>query len=259
MMLSLARTIREVDRRWRRGRDGCRERDGPRRIDFMKPRTTLAETELPDGGILQLQEHDGRHQLLVAGQQIAGPATRAAEEELARLAAAPFRPARQPKVWLCGLGLGQALDAVTAILQQKRAVFVVAEPLPELVAWHRRFFPGGAMGNDPRVEWEQDPGTGGLRRQSGMLHAVMIHVDVAPLSPKGRPWTEERSWLGAAYEALQDGGLLAVAASRPSVGMTRRLQRAGFEVAEFLVPASANAKKPRLQPVWLARKGKPAA
>ena len=60
-------------------------------------------------------------------------------------------------------------------------------------------------------------------------------------------------------EALQDGGLLAVAASRPSVGMTRRLQRAGFEVAEFLVPASANAKKPRLQPVWLARKGKPAA
>ena len=62
----------------------------------MKPRITLAETQLPDGGTLALQEHDGRKSLLIHGQQICGPATRAAEEELARLACAPFRPARQP-------------------------------------------------------------------------------------------------------------------------------------------------------------------
>jgi spermidine synthase len=225
----------------------------------MKPRTILAETTLPDGGILQLQEHDGRHQLVVAGQQIAGPSTRAAEEELARLAAAPFRPARQPKVWLCGLGIGQTLDAITPILQQKRAMFVVAEPLPEVVAWHRRHFPNGSFGNDPRVSWEDEPGPSGLQRHAGSLNAVLIHIDAAPLSPKHRPWTEERSWLAAAYEALQEGGLLAVAASRQVPAMSRRLQRAGFDVAEFMVPAAANAKKPRLQPIWLARKGKPEA
>ena len=43
----------------------------------MKPRITLAETQLPDGNILSLQEHDGHKSLLVHGQQICGPATRA--------------------------------------------------------------------------------------------------------------------------------------------------------------------------------------
>ena len=226
---------------------------------FMKPRITLAETTLPDGMTLQLQEHDGRHSLLVAGQQIAGPATLAAEEELARLAAAPFRPARQPKVWLCGLGLGQTLNAITPILQQKKASFIVAEPLPEVVAWHGKHFQQGAFHQDPRVSWEQDAGPTGLHRHSGSLHAVLIHLDVAPLGPKSRPWTDSRAWLAAAYEALQDGGLLAVAASRPVAGLYQRLQRSGFDVAEFMVPAAANAKKPRLQPIWLARKGKPVA
>ena len=50
----------------------------------MKPRNTLAQTLLPDGIPLVLQEHDGRHYLIVQGQQIAGPATEGAEAELAR-------------------------------------------------------------------------------------------------------------------------------------------------------------------------------
>ena len=32
----------------------------------------------------------------------------------------------------------------------------------------------------------------------------------------------------------------------------------GFEVAEFTVPSSPNAKRPRFLPIWLARKGKAA-
>jgi hypothetical protein len=56
----------------------------------MKPRITLASTTLADGSPLELQEHDGRRYLLVEGQQICGPSTRASEEELAKLAAAPY-------------------------------------------------------------------------------------------------------------------------------------------------------------------------
>ena len=59
----------------------------------MKPRITLAEIRLPDGSTLTLQEHDGRKSLLIHGQQICGPATRAAEEELARLGHATVAPA----------------------------------------------------------------------------------------------------------------------------------------------------------------------
>src|SRR6478752_2565293 len=114
----------------------------------MKPRITLAETPLPDGNILALQEHDGRKSLLVHGQQICGPATRAAEEELARLACAPFRPARQPKLFFMGLGLGHTVAAGAKERPQKHATFIVAEPLAALPDWHRQQTPESPLLTD---------------------------------------------------------------------------------------------------------------
>ena len=224
----------------------------------MKPRITLAETRLADGSTLTLQEHDGRKSLLIHGQQICGPATRAAEEELARLASAPFRPARQPKIWLAGLGLGHALATVAGELRQKRATFIVAEPLTAIAEWHRQHMPDSPLLTDGRVVLETDCGPGALIRQAGLLHAILLHLDASPTGPGNRPWVDDRRWVAAAYEALQAGGLLAIAGSRPVASLTRRLQRSGFEVAEFTVPASPDAKKTRLLPIWLARKGRAA-
>jgi spermidine synthase len=222
----------------------------------MKPRITLAETALPEGGILSLQEHDGRLSLLIHGQQICGPATRAAEEELALLACAPFRPARQPKLLFIGLGLGHALAAAATELKQKRATLIAAEPLAALVEWHRLHMPGSPLHTDPRVVLENSCDPAALIRHAGTLHAILIHLDAAPAGPGNRPWVEDRRWLAAAYEALQAGGLLAIASSRPVASLTRRLQRNGFEVAEFTVPASPHAKRSRMQPIWLARKSR---
>jgi spermidine synthase len=222
----------------------------------MKPRITLAETALPDGGTLTLQEHDGRKSLLIHGQQICGPATRAAEEELARLACAPFRPARQPKLFFVGLGLGHALAAAAAELKQKRATFIVAEPLAALPEWHRLHLPDSPLLTEPRMLLENDCGPPALARLTGTLHAILLHLDASPTGPRNRPWTDDRRWLSAAYEALQPGGLLAIAGSRPTTGLSRQLQRSGFEVAEFSVPSAPGAKKPRMLPIWLARKGR---
>jgi spermidine synthase len=224
----------------------------------MKPRITLAETELPDGNILALQEHDGRKFLLVHGQQICGPATRAAEEELARLACAPFRPARQPKIWFCGLGLGHTIAAVAKELPQKRATFIVAEPMAAIPEWHRAHIPDSPLLTEPRILLENDCTPQALIRQAGSLHAILVHLDASPTGPRNRTWIDERRWVSAAFEALQQGGLLAIAGSRHVANLTRRLQGSGFEVAEFTVPSSPNAKKPRFLPIWLARKGKAA-
>ncbi len=224
----------------------------------MKPRITLAEVALPDGGTLVLQEHDSRKFLLIHGQQICGPATRAAEEELARLACAPFRPARQPKLWFAGLGLGHSLAAAAAELRQKRATFIVAEPLDVLTDWHRKHLPDSPALTDSRVVMADDCGPAALIREAGTLHAILLHLDASPTGPRNRPWVDEKRWVSAAYEALQAGGLLAIAGSRPVPTLTRRLQRSGFEVAEFSVPAAPNAKRPRQLPIWLARKGKAA-
>jgi spermidine synthase len=220
----------------------------------MKPRINLAEAPLPEGGALLLQEHDGRLSLVIQGQQICGPATRAVEEELARLACAPFRPARQPKLWFAGLGLGHTLAAVAAELKQKRATFIVAEPIAALREWHLRHIPSSPLHTESRVVFENSCDATTLARHDGSLHAVLIHLDAAPSSPGNRPWTDDPRWLAAAYDALQPGGLLAIAGSRQALGLRRRLLRAGFEVAEHQTPVSPNAKKLRLAPIWLARK-----
>ena len=221
----------------------------------MKPRITLAETFLPDGSPLTLEEHDGRISLVTRGQQICGPSTRSAEQELARLACAPFRPARQPKIWFAGLGLGHSLFTTCSELKQRRANFVVAEPLADIVSWHRTHIPDSPILTDDRISIESNCGPDGLRSHAGSLHAILIHLDASPLSPKNRPWTDDRSWLAAAYDALQPGGMLAIAALRPVRGLSRRLHQAGFDVAEHSIPSSQQARRARLQPVWLARKG----
>lgn len=222
----------------------------------MKPRITLAEATLPDGGNLALQEHDGRKFLLIHGQQICGPATRAAEEELARLACAPFRPARQPKLWFVGLGLGHSLAAASAELKQKKGSFIIAEPLTELCDWHRKHLPESPIHHESRLVFENDCGPAALIRHAGTLHAILLHLDASPTGPRNRPWVDDRRWVSAAYEALQPGGLLAIGGSRPVANLTSRLQRSGFDVAEFTVPAAPNARKSRLLPIWLARKGR---
>lgn len=223
----------------------------------MKPRITLAETLLPDGSTLELQEHDSRKYLLIKGQQICGPATMAAEAELALLACAPFRPARQPKIWLVGAGLGHSVEAVAKQLTQKKGQFIVAEPLDEVIQWHRDFLPESPLNTDSRVIIEHDCGPSGLTAHAGVLHAIITHLDASPTGPRNRPWADDRRWLAAAYEALQPGGLLAIGGSRYQATVSRNLKAAGFDVAEYTVPSSPNAKKPRMLPIWLGRKGRP--
>lgn len=224
----------------------------------MKPRLTLAETMLADGSALTLQEHDGRHYLLVEGRQICGPATRAAEEELARLAAAPFRPARQPRIRIIGLGLGHMLACILKELPQKRGVFTVAENCDNLFGWVREYFPDHPL-DDPRVRIDEDPGANSLNKEDGCLHAILIHLDTSPMGPKQRLPVNDKRWLAATYNSLQPGGLLAITSTGKVPNLTRNLIREGYEVAEHLVPASPMAKKPRLLPIWLARKTRSAA
>jgi len=222
----------------------------------MKPRITLAETRMPSGATLLLQSHDGRISLVSDGQEVCGPATRASEEELARLACAPFRPVRQPKIWIAGAGLGVMAATVAAELSQKRGVFIVAEPLAPLVDWHRDHLGGSPLLEDPRFAITTDAGPAALHASGGSLHAILVHLDVSPDGDDGRRLPENPRWLAAAFESLVSGGLLAIGGSRPLPGLTRRLLRQGFAVAEHQVPSSRAAKKPRMLPLWLARKGK---
>lgn len=223
----------------------------------MKPRITLAETRLPDGSPLELIEHDSLLSLEIHGQQICGAATRAAEQEAAKLACAPFRPARQPKLLLLGLGLGQMLETIVTELKQKRGRFLVAEAIAELPDWHRQHLPESPLLTDARVELLEGPVDADLLKpMAGSLSAIITHLDVALPGPRNRPWVEDRRWLAMARDALQDGGLLAIAGSRRQGGIHRLLQRAGLELAEHEVAISPKSKNSRMMPIWLGRKGR---
>lgn len=222
----------------------------------MKPRITLAKTTLPDGSPLELIEHDGRKSLEIQGQQICGPVTRAAEEEVAKLACAPFRPARQPKILLLGLGLGKMLSTATEEIKAKRAEFLVAEAIPELPDWHHKHLEDSPLLNDKRVTMLDHADADMLKPFRGSLHAILTHIDIALPGPRKRPWVEDKRWLAMARDALQDGGLLAIAGSRRQGGMHRLLQHAGFELAEHEVAIAPQAKRSRMMPIWLARKGR---
>lgn len=218
----------------------------------MKPRVQIATTTLPDGSELSLHEHDGRHYLQCDGVMVAGPATRASELELARIACSPFRPARQPKLWIAGVALGETLAAVAAELPQKRAIFTVAEPTAALVGWHREHLGGGVLESDPRFELAERIYE--LAGQSRHYHALLVHADTAPRLDRDRALFEDRRWLADAYQALQPGGLLAIASTRRLGPIDKRIERAGFVVTREEINVAPEGRKPRLHFLWLARR-----
>jgi hypothetical protein len=222
----------------------------------MKPRVTLAHTRLADDTELVLHEHDGRPYLTLDGVQTAGPATRASEEGLARLATSPFRPVRQPRVWIAGLGLGEIVQTVCEALPQKRALFHVAEPCRELPTWLDRHLDRRPL-DDARVVLGRDIGPGGLAAGPDPWHAILVHADTTPALAPGKAPFEDHRWLTAAFDSLREGGLLAIAASAPVPKLERHLTRVGFRVARHEIDVVPQAKRPRLHPLWLARKGSP--
>ena len=221
----------------------------------MKPRVLLEQSTHPAGGLVTLHEHDGRLQLALDGTPLAGPQTRAGESALAETGLAPFRPVRQPCIWIAGLGLGTVLETAIATLPQKRGQFIVAEPLAVLRGWLLRHQPLAAL-TDDRVMFEDDAGAAALGRHADALHAILFHADTAPPGPQGALLVDDPRWLAAAHAALKEGGLLAITSLRPIRGLEARLRRSGFETAIHDIPASLNARRPRLLPLYLARKGK---
>ncbi len=220
----------------------------------MKPRVLLEQTTLPSGQTLALHEHDGRHQLTLDGEPLAGPQTRVGEAALGELALSPFRPVRQPVIWIAGLGLGATLAAVKAGLPQKKGVYLVAEPCAELPEWVTRHVDAGLL-DDPRVALETSVSPGALARHEGEIHAVLVHADTAPPADNGGWLVRDPRWLAAAHDALRDGGLLAITSLRPVPKLDWLLSRAGFDVARHEIESSPNARRPRRLPLWIARKG----
>lgn len=225
----------------------------------MKPTIVLAEAATPEGAVLTLLEHDGKYFLQADGAQLMTSFAHGSEEELARIACAPFRSVRQPHILIGGLGLGFTLAEACRALPQKRAVFEVAELIPEIVEWNRthlaHLHPG--MWEDERIEVEIRDVAEIVQANPDTYHAILLDVDNGPEAFTGEHNSALYRGRGLAMlqRALKDGGLLAVWSATNDPGFERRLSKSGFDVTRETVAAAHKGKRKRQHTIWLARKG----
>lgn len=227
--------------------------------DFMKPYQKLAETETPEGEPLELFQHDVDFFISSRGERLMTSAAHGSEEELARMACQPFRPARQPKVLIGGLGMCFTLAAAVESLPQDGAEFVVAELTQGVLDWNRTFMKGMHPGllDDPRVRVKVRPVQELIAEGKGEYSVVILDVDNGPDAFHGEQNDSLYTLEGceAAKAALKEGGILAVWSAYPDKKFNKLLRKVFNDVSEVEVPAAHKGRKRRMHTIWLARNG----
>lgn len=178
------------------------------------------------------------------------------EVALATLAAKKIEKVAKPRVLIGGLGMGFTLRAALGVLGKQSKV-VVAELVPEVVAWAREPM-AEIFGNsldDPRVDIREADVAGIIQNHPLTFDAILLDVDNGPegLTRKANDALYDGAGLSLAHAALRRGGVLAIWSSGPHPKFTRRLQEAGFVVNEVAVRATGRGGGAR-HVIWIATK-----
>lgn len=182
---------------------------------------------------MTLHEHDGAFTIRVAGVELMTTRQHHSEERLAILACEPLRRVPGARVLIGGLGFGYTLRTALEILAADAAV-VVAELIPEVIAWNREpgFGLAGAILDDPRVTIVGGDVADLLRRGRAAFDAVILDVDNGAdgLTMATNDRLYSTNGLARAKAALEPGGCLAVWSATDDPAFVRRMERGGFTV-----------------------------
>jgi spermidine synthase len=214
----------------------------------MKPWELLGETETPDGTLMALTRRGHEHVLLADGKALMSSRARGSEEELARLGCERAAEQEAPRVLIGGLGMGFTLRAALDVLPADATV-VVAEIIPELVAWNRG--PLGPLADHPlddrRVQVEVGDVADALREGVGRFDAVLLDVDNGPVAftVASNDTLYRDGGIALCHAALRPGGVLAVWSAWDDRKYEHRLRHRGFEVETHRVRARLHRGGPR--------------
>ena len=182
------------------------------------------------------------------------------EDALADLACDRISDVSDARILIGGLGMGFTLAAALSRVGPDAQV-VVAELVPAIVTWNR-----GAVGeaagfplNDPRASVHNGDVADVIRASHGAWDALLLDVDNGPtgLTRSSNSWLYSAHGLAAAFAALKQGGVLGVWSAAPDKGFTRRVDRAGFDVAPIEV-RSRGARGGKVHVIWIGiRRAKP--
>ena len=201
-----------------------------------------------------LCEHDGDFSIALDGREVMTSREYESELELARLGCDRIKERRRPKVLIGGLGLGYTLRETLELLGPEAKV-VVAELLPDVVAWNREYL-GELTGHplrDGRVVVETRDVQAVMRESEGAFDAIMLDVDNGP---NAMTHGENAKLYGGegirqAMRALRKDGCLAIWSVTVDPAFEKRLRREGLAVRRFRVRAYKGSKS-RSRCVWVA-------
>lgn len=222
----------------------------------MKPIIQVANDPTAPGGDISLFQRDGTYHLEQNGQALDTSRAKLPIHRMVQIASHPFKPARQPRILVDGLGLGTLLNEVLSAMPQKGAQILLAEPNTAIPSWHRGpiadLYPG--MLDDERIDHKQMTADEVAANESRSLNLIFVNCLGAPSNAPHHPILNKRG-MNLASSALKDGGLLAVVSDTRDDGFSKLLSKHGLQVVEEFSPPSEKSKSKRLHPIWLARKG----
>ncbi len=147
-----------------------------------------------------------------------------------------------------GLGFGYTLKAVLELVGTGATVHV-AELLPEVVEWNRKFLRevNGSLLGDPRVKViVGDVFTVIAEAKEDYYDAIMLDVDNGPVAmvKDGNDRLYARDGLTASLRVLKPGGRAAFWSASQDSKFSKRLTQAGFNVEVFSAKSHERARRP---------------
>jgi spermidine synthase len=222
----------------------------------MKVRELLATAEVPGGDQLRLFRRDRDYMIVLDRNELMNSRMRGSEEQLAALTIARLKNRTDPRLLIGGYGMGFTLRAALALLPGKASV-VVAELVPEIIAWARGPMAELTAGclDDSRVTVVEGDVADVIAGGRGAYDAILLDVDNGPdgLTRAGNDGLYSTSGLAAAKAALVPGGILAIWSAADDSAFTRRLNANGFAANPTRVRARSNGKGPQHM-IWLAER-----
>jgi spermidine synthase len=213
----------------------------------MKPQIKLATAWTPDGGEMELFQHDRDFLIKINGQELMNSRQHESEQELARLGCAHLSGRQAPRVLIGGMGMGYTLRQSLDILGPD-AILVVSELLPAVIDWNREYLShlNGQPLDDKRTEISTGDIFQLISQSIRRFDAILLDVDNGPraMTDSGNQRIYSPEGIQACRRALREHGNLAIWSSEPSKDFEQLLISCGFHVRRYRVKAykASNSK-----------------
>jgi spermidine synthase len=199
----------------------------------MLPWRKIDTGKTPDGNDVALYEQNGEYSIRVGPHELMSSRLHGSEDALANVACEALAGNDKPCILIGGLGMGYTVRAALEKLPVEGRI-VVAELLPQVVAWNRGPLAdlAGRPLEDSRVEVLTQDVRQVLADAKNVYDAILLDVDNGPsaLTTESNQWLYRQTGLRAMAAALRPGGLIIVWSAGPDVKFEAEVKRAGMRL-----------------------------